>query len=378
VSESATAPRVKAAWGAVELLATVFPEPAWAVPGVLPEGLNLIVSPPKVGKSWFALGLAVAVASGGTALGRIEVAQGDVLYAALEDTPRRLQRRLRTVLGSSAPPGRLTFVTECARLDEGGLEHLQGWLERHPESRLLIVDVFAKVRGGARRNVNAYDGDYEAMAGLKRLADEHSVCVLVVHHTRKQADGDFLQTVSGTNGIAGSADTLLVLSRTRSSADAVLQITGRDVEEAEHPLQFDAQRGQWLLMDGPASDYALGDTRQAILRGLRELTAARSKDLAEHLKISNETVRKTLNRMAKDGQIDGDGRGTFWPLDVHRAAVPAVPGVPTAAGGDGWDSWDSDLPMAEEPPDDEQWYAETFGAGASNPHEREDARARAQ
>jgi hypothetical protein len=375
VSEHPTAPHAKVAWGAVELLATVFPEPAWAVPGVLPEGLNLIVSPPKVGKSWFALGLAVAVASGGKALGRIDVAQGDVLYAALEDTPRRLQRRLQIVLGNSAPPARLTFITECARLDEGGLEHLDGWLKRHPEARLLIVDVFAKVRGGARRNVNAYDGDYEAMAGLKRLADEHSVCVLVVHHTRKQADGDFLQTVSGTNGIAGSADTLLVLSRTRSSADAVLQITGRDVEEAEHPLQFNAQRGQWLLLEGPASDYTLGDTRQAILRGLKQLTAARSKDLSEHLKINNETVRKTLNRMAKDGQIDGDGNGTFWPLDVQPQGVPAVPTVPPP---DTWDGWDSATPGADVSVDDDDWFAAVLQSEHSYAHDGEGARARAQ
>jgi hypothetical protein len=375
VSEAQAAPHAKVAWGAVELLATVFPEPAWAVPGVLPEGLNLIVSPPKVGKSWFALGLAVAVASGGKALGRIDVAQGDVLYAALEDTPRRLQRRLQIVLGNSSPPARLTFITECARLDEGGLEHLDGWLKRHPEARLLIVDVFAKVRGGARRNVNAYDGDYEAMAGLKRLADEHSVCVLVVHHTRKQADGDFLQTVSGTNGIAGSADTLLVLSRTRSSADAVLQITGRDVEEAEHPLQFDAQRGQWLLLEGPASDYTLGDTRQAILRGLKELGAARSKDLSEHLKINNETVRKTLNRMAKDGQIDGDGNGTFWPLDVQPQGVPAVPAVPPP---DTWDTWDSATPGADVSVDDDDWFAAALQSQQSYAHDGEGARARAQ
>jgi hypothetical protein len=375
VSEHPTAPHAKVAWGAVELLATVFPEPAWAVPGVLPEGLNLVVSPPKVGKSWFALGLAVAVASGGKALGRIDVAQGDVLYAALEDTPRRLQRRLQIVLGNSAPPARLTFITECARLDEGGLEHLDGWLKRHPEARLLIVDVFAKVRGGARRNVNAYDGDYEAMAGLKRLADEHSVCVLVVHHTRKQADGDFLQTVSGTNGIAGSADTLLVLSRTRSSADAVLQITGRDVEEAEHPLQFDAQRGQWLLLEGAASDYTLGDTRQTILRALKELGAARSKDLSEHLKLNNETVRRTLNRMAKDGQIDGDGHGTFWPLDVQPQGVPAVPTVPTP---DTWDTWDSRTGSAHDPVDDDDWFAAALQAEQGYAHGGEGARARAQ
>jgi hypothetical protein len=329
-----------------------FPEPTWAVPMLLPEGLSLIVSPPKVGKSWLALGLAVAVASGGRALGKIPVEAGDVLYAALEDTPRRLQSRLRVVLkDDTTVPTRLTFITECKRLDEGGLETLGGWLDRHPDARLVIVDVFAKIKAGARRSANVYDSDYDSTSGLKQLADKHGVAILLVHHTRKQGDDDFLQTVSGSNGIAGSADTLLVLSRSRSSADAVLQITGRDVEEAEHPLCFDGSAGQWTLLDGTATDYKIGETRRRILEALRELGGGRAKDVAEHLRLKDETVRKTLNRMANDGQIDSDNHGTFWPLDVPVVAVPSVPAVPPlsgvadqngwdAASQDDWDAWD--------------------------------------
>ncbi|MBK8459471.1 MAG: AAA family ATPase [Micropruina sp.] len=41
---------------------------------------------PKVGKSWFSLGVGIEVASGGRALGSIPVDAGDVLYLALEDT----------------------------------------------------------------------------------------------------------------------------------------------------------------------------------------------------------------------------------------------------------------------------------------------------
>ena len=97
---------------AADLLATEFREPKWAVPGLLPEGVAILAGRPKCGKSWLALGAAVAVASGSEALGNIECAEGDVLYLALEDTARRLQGRLMAVLQGEPAPGRLTITTE--------------------------------------------------------------------------------------------------------------------------------------------------------------------------------------------------------------------------------------------------------------------------
>ena len=315
---------VRTSWSAPDLMALTFPEPRWAVPGIVSEGLNLLVSPPKTGKSWMSLNLAVAISSGGMALGRIPVEGGSVLYLALEDTPRRLQQRMRTVLGAEPPPPALTFVNACPTLDEGGDTMIAGWLKHHADARLVIIDVFAKIRGtSSSRSGSAYEADYQATGAIKRLADDSGVAMLVVHHTRKAAADDFLATVSGTNGIAGSADTLLVLSRSRTTADAMLQITGRDVEEAEHAMKFDAANGQWSLLEGPASDYGLGDTRKAILDYLREMGAGTPKDIAEDLKLSRDLVRKTLNQMAKDGQIDTDGHGLYMSLD-GVTPVPAV------------------------------------------------------
>jgi len=70
-----------------------FPPPKWVVPGLIPEGVTLFAGKPKVGKSWMALEIAVAIAAGRPCLGNLEPEVGDVLYAALEDNPRRLQRR---------------------------------------------------------------------------------------------------------------------------------------------------------------------------------------------------------------------------------------------------------------------------------------------
>ncbi len=164
-----TLPRPRTSWTAAELLAATFPPPRWAVPGLIAEGLTLLVGAPKVGKSWAAWDLAVAVASGGIAFGKVPVEAGDVLYLALEDTPRRLQSRLCKVLQGSAPPDRLTISTACLTLPDGGGEQIGRWLTAHPAARLVIVDVFARVRGRtAGSQVSAYEADYGPMPCSRR------------------------------------------------------------------------------------------------------------------------------------------------------------------------------------------------------------------
>ena len=136
---------------------------------------------------------------------------------------------------------------------------------------MVVVDVFAKVRGRPLAGMSAYDADYAAIGYAKRLADEHAVAVVLVHHVRKAGADDFLAEVSGTNGLAGAADATLVLKRPRGEADGILYITGRDVDEAEHALRFAPETGTWALLDGPAVDYTVSGTRAAILRHLRAI-----------------------------------------------------------------------------------------------------------
>lgn len=304
----------RTSWTAAELMACDFPEPRWAVPGIIAEGVTILAGAPKVGKSWLALGLGIAVATGGKALGALEVTEGDVLYLALEDPPRRLQDRLSKVLAGDGAPVRLTLGIACEPIPAGGAGRISAWLGAHPDARLVIVDVFAKVRGASGGNVPLYDADYQAMSALKRIADHYGVAILVLHHVRKASSEDFLNEVSGTNGLAGAADAIAVLRRQRGAADAVLHVTGRDVEESEIALSWVAALGSWHQLSGQASDYSLGDTRRAILDHLREVGSATPKQVAEAVGIPHNTAKGTLKRMFDDGQIDTDGRGTYLPL----------------------------------------------------------------
>ncbi|MFE5297301.1 AAA family ATPase [Streptomyces sp. NPDC056632] len=260
------------------------------------------------------LGLGLSVAAGGHAFDSVPVQGGPVLYLALEDTPRRLQTRMGKLLGGQKASAGLTLVTECPPFPQDGVEAIAGWLDRNPDARMVVIDVFAKMRGQAPAGVSAYDADYVAVGYAKRLADHYGIAVVLVHHVRKAGSEDFLTEVSGTNGIAGAADATLVLKGARGKADGILHVTGRDVDEAEYALQFQAASGAWQMLDGPASDYTVGDTRAAILKYVRANPGAKPKDMAAALPtVDVDTIRRTCSRMAADGQLTKDPGGRYYP-----------------------------------------------------------------
>ncbi|MCO8276505.1 AAA family ATPase [Actinoplanes sp. TRM 88003] len=315
--------RIRTSWTAADIMSMTFAPPKWAVPGVLSEGVNLLCGPPKVGKSWMSLGLGVDVALGGRAFGSIPVEAGPVLYLALEDTARRLQSRLGKVLGPRPAPAGLTLATECPPLPQGGDQAIAAWLDRHPNARMVIIDVFAKLRGNSAPGASAYDADYAAVGRAKKVADDYGVAFVLVHHVRKAGSDDFLTEVSGTNGLAGAADATLVLKRARNQGDGVLHVTGRDVDENEYALSFDPAVGAWQMLDGPAEDHQVGETRATILRFLRVTPHSGPKAIATGTALPYDLTKKTCQRMLADGQLAADTGGRY-----RVPGVPAVPAVP--------------------------------------------------
>lgn len=312
-------------------MAEDFPEPRYAVPELIPEGLTFLAGAPKLGKSWLMLGLSVAVASGGHALGKIEVDQGDVLHLALEDPPRRLQTRLSMMLNGSGPPKGLQFFTEWNRLSEGGDQELGLWLQRNPATRLVVIDIFSRVRPRLVDNrADRFMADYSTGEKIKTVADEYGVAVVALHHTRKLESEDFVDLLSGSHGLAASADTIAVCKRSRGQADATLHVTGRDIEERSLALRFAPEVGTWSLL-GDAAEWALSETRRTIIEVLRIHGSLTPKGVADVSDVAHENAKKTLQRMADEGQaVAKSGR--------YSLPVTPVPGVPLSldeSGGQG-------------------------------------------
>ena len=236
-------------FNAADLLQEQLPPVKWVVPGLLPAGLSLLVAAPKIGKSWMALDLCLAVASGGTWLGH-EVNQGAVLYLALEDSKNRLQSRIRLLLdGFTPPPEACTMRVQAPMLGAGLLEMLDGWLNEHPDAKLVCIDTFQRIRPPAGKNENAYFADYRACGQLQAWAMQHGICLLLVHHTKKGVNpGDVFESISGSPGIMGAADTVLTITKkARFAEEATLSITGRDVNAAEYIAVLNQCTHKWEL-----------------------------------------------------------------------------------------------------------------------------------
>jgi AAA domain len=311
---------------AAELLGLELPPIRWSVAGLLPEGVTLLAGKPKVGKSWMALGIAIAISTGGVALGTRPVEMGDVLYMALEDNYRRLRKRLEKLLTNEAPE-RLHIVTQWPRMDEGGAEALERWLEAHPDTRLVVVDILKRVRPRTSPNRSVYEADYEALEAMQRLAAEFKVSILVVHHLRKQGAADPLDEISGSTGLSGGADGVLVLKRDRGRADAYLHVTGREIEEeAELALRWDADLASWTLV-GDAEEYRISKERQDIVRVLTEAEEPMApKEVADLLDKSVNAVKYLMWRMSKDGQLATAGKGRYSLTANPANPLTANPG----------------------------------------------------
>lgn len=298
-----------------------FPPVAYVVPGYVAEGLTILAGKPKGGKSWLCLDMAIAVAEGGYALGSVPVDPGDALYLALEDNPRRLQGRIRQMLGDRPKPARLSLATNCPPLDKGGLQAIEGWCQDVPNPRLIVVDVFAKVRPDRKEKDGLYEADYKALAPLKDLADRLGLAVVVVHHTSKRTDAaDPFDTISGTTGMTGAADTVVVLA---SSTDGPkLYGRGRDIEEFEKALRFDPTRGQWLVL-GDAVEVARSDERKAVVDLLEKAKEPMTpRDIAQALGKKEGAIRMLLGRMTSNGEVVREKRGRYRHPNRWEQADP--------------------------------------------------------
>ena len=300
-------------FSAADLQGMEFPPINWVVPGVLPEGLTILAGKPKLGKSWLALDMALAVAGGGSVLGR-ECDPGPALYLALEDNQRRLQRRLNRIEPHLSWPADLELNTRWPRLDQGGLKAIEQWLKTRDGAKLVIVDTLAVVRPQGKATDATYTNDYAALRGLHQMASTTGIAIMVVHHLRKADAEDPFDTVSGSTGLTGAADTTLILTRRDSDSGVILYGCGRDLEEFEVGLEFDPHTCRWRDLGDPVEAFA-SDTRTAIFEAVRAGKTA-AKAIISETGINADNVYQTLRRMVRVGDLKNDGRGTYSrPLD---------------------------------------------------------------
>lgn len=216
------------------------------VEDILYEGLAILAGPPKSGKSWLALQLACAVVKGKTFLGK-ETVKSECLYLALEDSHNRLQNRLNTILNGELILDGLYVDINCNRLDSGLMEQLENTLKEKTNIKLIIIDTLQLVRGTLNKNDTLYGNDYKDLSKFKGFADKYHITILLIHHFRKMNDiSDAFNRFSGSTGIIGVADTMLAFYKEkRTSNEAILAVSGRDVEDEQLVLIPNANTHEW-------------------------------------------------------------------------------------------------------------------------------------
>lgn len=209
-----------------ELFESVYRSKPAIVENLIYPGTYILAGAPKVGKSFLVAQLAYHIATG-QMLWDYEVKQSTVLYLALEDDHRRLQKRMNRMFGVDGTAN-LYFAITAKKLGEGLEDQLEEFINLHPDTRLIIIDTLQKIRQG-NGDSYSYANDYECVGNLKKFADQKEICLLIVHHTRKQQASDKFDMISGTTGILGCADGAFVLQKERrTDSSATLDIVGRD------------------------------------------------------------------------------------------------------------------------------------------------------
>ena len=289
------------------------PDLQWIVEGLIPEGLTILAGKPKSGKSWFALGISIFICRGAGVLGKFNTSPKGVLYLALEDNHRRIKDRINNILGienDKEAPGNFYIYIEgngIPKLNEGGIEELQKIINDKPEIKLIIVDTLGRgIKNKGKAN-NIYQQDYEIGSSLQNFAIQNQISLLIIHHTKKGKEDDVFDEISGSTGLTGAADTMLVIDK-----KGKLYVRGRDIPEAEYQLKFDELTFSWQIIDEVKQEKNLTAERREII-DLFELYNREmgTGEVAELLGKEKSNISKMLRKLVEDGFLESRRYGRY-------------------------------------------------------------------
>ena len=317
---------------AKELQQKQFPETYYAVEGMIPEGETVIAAPPKTGKSWLMLDMCLKVAQGEKFLD-FDTRKSDTLYLALEDGDKFEQERLNIVCPEDAPDNFHFVFDNILHLNEGFTLQLDSILAKLPNTKLVVIDTLNFIQYHPAKGESAYNCDYRTGRDLKSYAEKHGIAIVVVTHTTKMLHAeDEMMNVSGTNGVTGAADAVVVLSKEkRTDLDAKMFITGRKVRQSMHEIKFDDQACKWLYKG--VAEIGDKDARERIEREnryyasrIREVVVNIANNVDEYWRgrageLIEEGVKYGVGIVESNKEIGGfmtSMQGLFYELDNIR------------------------------------------------------------
>ena len=311
-----------------ELYQTAFRSRPSIIDGLLYAGVYILAGAPKIGKSFLVAQIAYHVSTG-RKLWDFDVHQGTVLYLALEDDYQRIQSRMFIMYGVNDTPN-LHFATVAGKIGNGLDEQLENFMRKHPDTKLIIIDTMQKIRelGGESYS---YASDYEIIGRLKQFADKYCICVLTVHHTRKQPAGDSFEMISGTTGLLGCADgSLLMQKKKRTALEATIDVVGRDQQDQILYLKKDPETQIWNLerMENELHKEPPDAVLETVAKLVKESWCGSPTELAMLLQVGMQpnTLTKHLNinagRLFEDYGVQYENTRTHAGRKITLTPVP--------------------------------------------------------
>ncbi|MDI6694801.1 MAG: AAA family ATPase [Anaerolineales bacterium] len=294
-------------WGGEEIFFMSFPEPAWVVEEIIPAGFTLLAGPPKKGKSWLALELALAICSDGYFLGH-KVTPGKVFYCALEDGQRRFRDRQHKQNWTAEAVKKLKVVFDSDfRGLFGNSSDRFATFARDAGYSLIVIDTLT--RAFHVRDWNDQALVSRTVAPLQELASEGTTSVLVIDHHHKRGlltgNDDPISDIIGSISKAAVADTILGLYKDQGKPGARLAITGRDIEEQMLDLRFDMASGSWQMADKVDT---LTDTQRETIQAIQSLDGgATLQELVEITGRNKGNLFKELEKLLEKGCLIKEG-----------------------------------------------------------------------
>jgi len=189
------------------------------------SAVGILGGPPKCGKTWLGLDLAISVASGTPCLGAFPVdSKGPTLVYLAEDSLDTARQRVEGICrhrGLDIEGLDLYLITEPAlRLDrEADLQKLAATLIKIAP-RLLVLDPFVRLH---RRDENS-SGDVSGLLGdLRLLQRNHDLAIVLVHHVRKNGRGPQGEALRGSSDLHAWGDTNAYLTRRANALQLSLE-----------------------------------------------------------------------------------------------------------------------------------------------------------
>ena len=312
-----------------DLIRTQFKPVERIFDGAIPltPGVNILAGKPKHGKSWLAMGLAIAGCTGEEYLGTKPTTPMQTFYLALDDSSEsRFSRRVNAFKPAGSTRG-MVLGTKISKKVTSSLELLDGIVAKYPTIRFVVIDTLAAFRQGLRGD-NPYQQEYDEVKAINDWAHKRNIAVLLVHHLRKgevEVDNPF-ESISGTLGLQGACDGMMVLARKdlHSDFDEALDEKLAGVWYRNRDLDNDIDIGmrlheaRWHLVGRSADVFAAG-TQREILSVLAsdpdKWWTSKEMHVAGDFNCKPDSVKKAATRMAKQGKIDS-----------HRGAMPGASG----------------------------------------------------